>query len=391
MKLIHFFTLEYILIGIILVLIIPFSYLFASQGNYAYSIPIVLFSVIYLYVYPRKLKVTRLRSIIIAYIVITIITSYSYYFYNLHYTSYLSFISNAIIPFVLFLVIYTYSSRKRSELFLLVFFVFYYAIGLYYINYQQSIRESMLLQINNFYFVIAPLPFLFLIEKPFFRSLFLVLSTFCVVVSLKRSGFIIIVLLLLYTTYYYTLSRGKLKRKFWFILFFVAVVGVAYNYMQSLDVEYYDRMITRIENTKDDGGSGRTSLLKKSQQKIGEMNVIELLIGKGFSACDSEDLNPLGYASFHNDYSEMMYSYGIIGMLLLFGFIMNLFNKCRYAWKNNNRYRYSLMSSIIIFVVFSVTSSVFHYTYYMLPLFMYWGYVDAQFELSKQQTKNMNH
>ena len=247
MKLSRYFTSEYILIGIILALIIPYSYLFASQGNYVYSIPIVLLSFFYLYAYKRKLKDTRLRSIIIVFLSITIITSYSYFIYGLHYTSYISFLSNAIIPFVLFLVMYTYSSRRKSELLMLIFFCVYYAIGIYYINYQQTIRESMLQQINNFYFVIAPLPFLFLIEKPLLRSLFLVISTVCVIISLKRSGFVIVVLLLSYTAYFYTLSRGKTKHKIWFVLFFVLVAGVAYNYMKSLDVEYYERKTEVVE------------------------------------------------------------------------------------------------------------------------------------------------
>ena len=118
---------------------------------------------------------------------------------------------------------------------------------------------------------------------------------------------------------------------------------------------------------------------------ISKMNVIELLIGKGFSASDSEETEPSGYHSFHNDYSEMMYSYGIVGMVLLLCFILNLLNKCRYARKKDSRYRFSLTSSFIIFIVFSFTSSVFHYTYYMLPLFMYWGYVDAQLKNNKQE------
>ena len=387
MKLSRFLTSEYILISIILALIIPFSYLFASGGNYTFSLPIVVLSSLYLFSHRMGLKKTGLRSIMVIFLIMTIVTSYSFFLYKLNYTNYPSFLCNAIIPFVLFLVMYTYSSRNKSELLLIIFFCAYYAIGIYYINYQQTIRESMLQQINNFYFVIAPLPFLFLIEKPLLRSLFLVVSTICVVISLKRSGFVIIVLLLLYTAYFYMFTRGKKKHRFLFFVLFVAIAGVGYRYMESLDVEYYDRLLTRMESVQEDGGSGRTDIFKESQKMIGDMNILELAIGKGYSASDSEEKKPTGFHSFHNDYSEAMYSYGIIGFVLLLSFILNIFKKCKYASKTDSRFRFSLISSFIILMVFTFTSSVFHYTYYMLPLFMFWGYVDAQLKPKNELIK----
>ena len=388
MKIVRDFSMEYMLFGLILALILPFSYLFASFENYTYSLPIVVLSVLYLVIYQYKYHITPLRQIMVCFLLLTILTSFSYFTYGLNYTSYPNFLCNAMIPFVLFLVCSAYSSRNKSERFIVAFFLVYYAIGIYYISYQQTIRESMLQQINNFYFVITPLPFLFLIEKSLLRILFLVISSICVIISLKRSGFVIILLLLAYTTYFYGFSNLKLKRKVLFIAFCVGVAAIAVNYMDSQDIEYYDRLLARMENISEDGGSGRTDIFEESQVMIKNMNALEWIVGKGYSASDSEEQTPNGFHSFHNDYSEMMYSYGLIGIILLLGLIINLFNKCRYSRKFKSRYRFALASSFIIFCVFSVTSSVFHYTYYMLPLFMFWGYVEAQLKHSFNKTVN---
>lgn len=377
---------EYILIYAILILIIPFSYLFARSGNYTYSFPVIIVSIIY--ILSNHTNTSRkkpfINKIILTFLVLTVLTSYSFFTYNLRYTSYLLFLSNAIIPFVIYFVFYTYSSREREKTNLLIYyFIIYYIIALYYIYYQQSIRLSEMLQLNNFYFVITPLPFLFLIEKPLFRTIVLALSTICVIISLKRSGFFIISLLSFYTAIFYFFSKEKSIRKILFIIFFIIIGSFAYHYMESFDFNYYERLTERVESIDDDRGSGRLDYAEKSIDRIQNMNVLQLLIGKGFSAIDSEQPRQTGYHSFHNDYSEAAYSYGFVGLFCFLVLVFHCLKNCIKLHKAHSPYSFSVVTSFIILIVFSFSSSVMHYTFYMLPLFMFWGYIEPKIERIK--------
>lgn len=373
-----YFTYEMVLVSLVFITTLPYSFYYSSGNNYVYSLPLAILSIAYFLICSsHEKKKSIYKNIMIVFLLLTLVTSISYFRYGLKYTSYPNFLANSVCPYLVFLVFYNFSSRNKNDKFVWLCALLYFAIAIYYISVQQGLRESHYMQLNNFYYIVTPLPLLFLNKKLFLRILFLSISIFCVFISLKRSGFFIITLLVLYMLYEYGFGTS-LKKKYLFAIIAVFALFLLNDALDNMGFSYEMRMMERLESMESDGGSGRTLLAKESLDRVYEMNFIELIIGKGYSAIDSEKGQTRGFHSFHNDYSEVMYSFGIIGLVTLLIFIWQLLQSCFKVKYINKDLQLPLVSSFIILIVFSFTSSVFHYFSFMLPLFIFWGYISPK-------------
>lgn len=374
-----YFTAENILTLLIFFTAIPYSFLYARSLNYIYSLPLVVLCVFYLLIYRNhERRVSVFRIIMTIFLFLTLITSVNYYNYNIQYTTYILYLTNSICPYLVFFVFYNYSSRNKDHKVIWICTLIYFLVAIYYIAYQQANRVSNYAQLNNFYFIITPLPLLFLNRRLSLQVVFLSISVFCTFISLKRSGFLIILLLGLYMLFEYVFAKAALKKKLIFLLLVVLAIYLLNSFLGLMSFSYTSRMMERIGSMGDDGGSGRVELAEGSLIKFSEMNMLELIIGKGYSAIDSERGQTNGYHTFHNDYSEVMYSFGLIGLFTLLLFIWRMLLCCLRRKQLDNDLKIPLVSSFIILIVFSLTSSVFHYFFFMLPLFIFWGYISPK-------------
>ena len=104
------------------------------------------------------------------------------------------------------------------------------------------------------------------------------------------------------------------------------------------------------------------------------MDIPEIFIGKGFEGTYNK-YNDL--TSMHNDFLEVTYSLGIVGLILLINFILKLFKKTFLLIKYVSDLSISYMSLLFLFLFFGIIGCNFHYFYLSAPLFLSLGALEA--------------
>lgn len=310
------------------------------------------------------------------FVVLSFITSYHYFeFWNPR-TSYLRYLCYSISGYVIAITSYIII-KYNKELIDIIYFVviIFYIVGI--IRFFRANSQLAFLHANTaYYYIIMPLPLLLLKSKQYiFHVVILIISFILCVISIKRGA--IIAITILGCIYIYNTFRNN-KKKFLYVLL-LALIG---SYVVSTEVqipflhESADRLDERLFSIKEDGGSGRDNIVETffSQDIYDLMDIPEIFIGKGFEGTYNKykDLS-----SLHNDFLEVTYSLGIIGLILLIKFFFKLFKNTLILIRNNSDLSISYVSLLFLFVFFGTIGCNFHYVYLSAPLFLSLGTLEA--------------
>lgn len=247
----------------------------------------------------------------------------------------------------------------------LSFFLCGIIYNIYAYKYYRLVLEMS--QYNVFYFVIMPLPLLFLYNKKLFQYVFIAISMFFSVLSLKRSAIIACSLIFLFVFIY---DLFFLKAKFKLIKISILLLFIVGVFSYLLTTSEFLIILKRFENVNNDGGSGRLEIYSFVIKEIKEFNVFEFFFGKGYSAYKYIYGRQ---SSTHNDWLEVMFSYGLIGLLSFVFFLCFLIKRFIFLLKKRSELCLAYGISILILIVYSLFGSVFYYQIYSIPLFVFWG------------------
>jgi len=263
--------------------------------------------------------------------------------------------------------------------FIKLLIVLFFVIGIerFFNFYVKVTSVQDFMQLNGFYYILMPLPLIFLVCKSKIRITSFVVSAILCILSAKRSALISIILIGV-AIFVLTYKRNKMAFIYLGALFFVLCLCLVDN------MEFFERMIKlveRMENISEDGGSGRLSIVNRFFDKdINDIKQMpELFFGNGFESY-SIKYNKTLKAS-HNDFLEIIYSYGIIGLINLIIFYMLLIR--RFLWSirfKDKKYILPCYSALMLFIVYGLVGNNFYFFYLSLPLFMYLGFSEAIYE-----------
>lgn len=227
---------------------------------------------------------------------------------------------------------------------------------------------------NNMVFYLLTLsPWLLLSKEQFFRLGSILFVMAMTVISLKRSAMTIAVISVGIVIYLeYVKGKGNAFRSFIVgmvaVLFAVCLVYFANNLSGGVAKE-------RMDNIEEDGGSGRLNRYEDVIRLLmDEDETGKLVFGHGYRTIE----NSLGeHKSAHNDFLEVVYDYGFIGLVFLVMIHIALIKRVFYLRRTESRYYEGYLISYVIFFVMCLVSHLVIYPTYFIFLTSYWGAIEG--------------
>lgn len=295
--------------------------------------------------------------------------------------------SNSLIFPILFLVSSIFFSHQPDKFKYLKYIGLVGIVLAYYnllrLSAAANLRTTHLIQNNAGNALVALAPFAFLWKKEYIRVLLLSLIFFGCLVSLKRSGILIFLIICIS---YITIKnhKGLISSS---IIYCVLALFIIYLIM--LNTEGGTILLERLQNATSDGGSGRDSLIVYCIKLLHRNNLAEWLFGNGYESFRSNMWFYYNrrFTCTHNDYFEVLYSSGLIAVVLFVVIIWKQWKYSKRLYENSNWLTVSFASGTITLIGASLMVCSFVHIWYYLLLYCLMGalYVVTQkdFEYEK--------
>ena len=226
------------------------------------------------------------------------------------------------------------------------------------------------------YYVITLIPAFLLLQNKYKYSL-LILTMICAIISAKRTGLITSVIVIII---YFILIGKNIGKKIKSILLGATILVTLYFTMATFMGEQLDFIIERIANIEEDDGSGRGDMYTNLFDEITKNDdTATYLFGNGYDEVINSKINS-GYSA-HNEFLEVLYDYGLVGFSIFTAIFIAIYNMSKKT--KEHKHKVSVQLSLLIFIMFSLTSHTILYTTNIIFLCMFWGYNDARNKILK--------
>lgn len=354
-------------------------YMFGA-GSYLYYNTSPLLDVISLFLIVKyKARFTGPVDIIYKLTILATISSMIGYlgFSNPHY-SYIQYLSYGISAYLACMASFSFISKTGEEGLkaFYLFFTIIYILGVYWFYRTNALIDNILIQNNGFYYALFTLPFILLYNNRTINITCILISSAVCVFSTKRSAFLAAILMI--SIYILFSFKGSLKSKIRNIFATsILLIGGGYYLASRYMGDHLLRVFDRLNQISEDGGSGRTDIASTIIQKDlpDLLSFPELFLGNGFSAIQNKYQYTLEAA--HDDFLEILYSYGSIGLILLLVFYYRIFKLYKTCKRD---YPHEAMVVLIIFVIifmYAFMANIFYFFCYSIPLFITIGAVEG--------------
>lgn len=249
--------------------------------------------------------------------------------------------------------------------------VLYYLIRINTVYSLESLFDSKFVDNSVFYLVLL-LPLVSLLPLKL-KYICFVISIIAVAFSFKRSAMIASGLMIGICVYIDCLNL--LKNKLLKIILPILVLAIISYYVIYLNNTFEGELLVRFENLSEDEGSGRIDIFSKVFFIIENRSFDKNIIGEG---CDAV-IKYIGYSS-HNDFIEMLFDYGILGLIIYLLFFVRMVLSTMKSRKLGNNYFQANIASIIVFIVMSMVSHLWLYPTYFAYIIALWAITNAKID-----------
>lgn len=266
---------------------------------------------------------------------------------------------------------------KKAQFFMLVVFFMLY----FYIRLVGNLNNGMV--INSIYYQVLLLPFILIIDKPIIKRIGVALIIASVLFSMKRTAFIAVTLVLL--IYFFSKKKSNLnlnkivKRIFSSILLLLSLLFFIKSTSFFSENNIFDRFSTLVE----DRGAGRLDIWIILFNEIKESSFIDLFLGHGIY---TSSLVTGGFTA-HNDFIEMLWSYGIGGLILYIGIYTVLIWYAIILKQRKYEYSSLFSASVLFFLIISLFSHLVFVPTYVAYLSLFWSFCICNYKNKKQYSK----
>ena len=229
-------------------------------------------------------------------------------------------------------------------------------VYLFIVNYQKVGLTTMetFITTNSSYYLLYFLPMLFLnIKEKYNKYVFLVILI-VVLLSSKRAGLISLGVGFLSYSY----AKGVVDDKKG-IVRTVLLVIVFYFILNEMNTIMDNRIFDRFESISDDGGNGRLDMWVLLWSVMQKSDFFNLMFGHGYGSVLLE--LGTGYSA-HNDFLEVLYDFGWVGLTLFVTFLVSWFVFARNLIRSKSRRAPIVTMALFIFVTNCFFSHIVIYT-----------------------------
>ena len=256
-----------------------------------------------------------------------------------------------------------------------MFAVIFLLLILQYVSIFREINFLEMAHLISSYYLLYTLPLLLLIKPRLIK----VAAIFIVIVvlfsSLKRSGILALAISLFFYIFISQYVRNKFKLSaFIGSLFAIVVLGTVFVVFATND-SGSENIMNRFENIDRDQGSGRLVVWEQTMSMIEGQDATTLLFGNGYNAVMHDSTLQL---SAHNDFLEVTYDFGIVGLLLYLAAFITLGFYVVKMIVNRSPYAPPMAMLFIIYFIQSMISHII--IYYWANIFMLtFGYIIGKY------------
>jgi len=241
-------------------------------------------------------------------------------------------------------------------------------------------------EINSSYWILVLVPFAFLLDNKALKYVILLLTLILIIVSTKRGGTIAISLVILVS-----LIQGFFKRKNFLrnVLLLTSLTFIFLLIFKNTITKLNITAVDRLENTniKEEA---RLELITDSWKKFKAKDLKFQIFGSGHRSTAKD--RGSGYLSktSHNDYFEILYNYGILGLTLYLYFLWQILLRIKFLYKIGDIFYEAYLVSFIIFFVMSMISHLIIYPTYYSFIIIIWALVEAKIENRRKGLPSYN-
>lgn len=226
---------------------------------------------------------------------------------------------------------------------------------------------------NMIFYLLTMLPWLLVAKERILRLLTVLFVLGLSVVTMKRSAMTACVIITVSVIFleYVKGNPNKVRAVCLSTLLALSAFGLMF-YANAVND---GAAMERVENLEEDEGSGRLERYKDVIRLLRDEDIHgKLLLGHGFRTVEAS----LGEsASAHNDFLEVSYDYGIIGLIVYALIHLALIKRLLYLRKIESVYYEGYLISYMIFFIMSMVSHLIIYPTYFIFLTSYWGAIEG--------------
>ena len=224
--------------------------------------------------------------------------------------------------------------------------------------------------VSTAYYALFFLPFALLSKNKIIKWGGIVLVLYTLLLCMKRTGFIAFIagIVVYYLIEFKSAPKGSWKRLIVVLGGLAAFVVIYFVIMQNTRGTY--SVIDRLLSTGQTGNEGREDVWIATLNMIKHSNIIEWIFGHGFDTVIED--SPL-QLSAHCDFLEVIYDYGVCGMILYIGFYKKLWKGFLTLYRSGSELAAPMGFTFVVAFVVSLFSHLIIFPTYFLGFCLFWG------------------
>lgn len=224
--------------------------------------------------------------------------------------------------------------------------------------------------ISTAYYTLFFLPFALLSEKKVIKWGGTVLVLYTLLLCMKRTGFIAFVagIVVYILVEYRSAPKGSKKRAFVLLGGLLALTAMYFFIMENTRGTF--SVIDRLLSTGQTSNEGREDVWPVVISMIRHSGIIALIFGHGFDTVIEN--SPLALSA-HCDFLEVIYDYGVSGLLLYLTFYKRLWNGFIKMYRQGSELAAPMSFTFVTAFVVSLFSHLIIFPTYFLGFCLFWG------------------
>jgi len=212
------------------------------------------------------------------------------------------------------------------------------------------------------YVLLYPLPLALCLKNRFWKWFCVAIGVIVVMSSIKRGGILALTFAMLVYYFVHSVYIKKTEHPVRNILSVILSIIILIAGVVIFDQKVNDGLIIeRINSISEDDGSGRGEVVDYMINYLPELTAKELIVGSGFEG--SINFSPLELTA-HNDFLEVLYDYGLIGLIVYLYFYVLLFKKLRLLIRKKSEFAAPLAAGIALFCFLAMISHIIIYLHF---------------------------
>lgn len=224
--------------------------------------------------------------------------------------------------------------------------------------------------ISTAYYTLFFLPFALLSEKKIIKWGGTVLVLYTLLLCMKRTGFIAFVvgIVIYILVEYRSAPKGSKKRAFVLLGGLLALTAMYFFIMENTRGTF--SVIDRLLSTGQTSNEGREDVWPVVISMIRYSDIIAVIFGHGFDTVIEN--SPLALSA-HCDFLEVIYDYGVSGLLLYLTFYKRLWNGFIKMYRQGSELAAPMSFTFVTAFVVSLFSHLIIFPSYFLGFCLFWG------------------